>query len=615
MVFKKIVMGLSKSRKGWTRGAAGCLVLVLMTFVVSGKAWAQSEQSRQSAKSLVRAESYLSHGKYEEATIILEKLRLRDPANQKVVQLLRRAYQRNKEYAKLLDLLLADLPHSPKYEEDAALIADCHFKLGQVPAAESTLTELLVPPPADPQVYRLAARTYQRNGRHMQAVDTYERAREYLGQPTLFSRELADLYEARREYAKAIKEYFVDLQENPRNLRNVRRKIAAIVRVEEGTAELTAALQDIVAENPDNFYAHRLYAELLLESGDAEAAWPEYVAADRLAENPTEHILYFIRRCLENRQYDPARKACLTFFEQYSEHTSSVDVKLFYARALVGLGKPDSAITILQEVVTLFPRPEHQAETYQEIGNVYLDRQNNLDSAEHYYRQALASSSRHEIAFTSSVRLGDCLLRRGDLAGADSAYAGSAQLRPQQDQQEVVRFKRVELLFFTEKFDSLITALGSLIADYPQGFYVNDAIVLTMRVNENREPFDWSLKKFAAASLGQRQGRRDTAQVLFWELAADSTNGLADDALLELGRLYVRAGWPDSAVIAYGMLIERYPGGFLMPAALTEQGETYATKLNRPDSARAAYRRVLTEYADSPFLEEARRRLKDLSVP
>ena len=154
--------------------------------------------------------------------------------------------------------------------------------------------------------------------------------------------------------------------------------------------------------------------------------------------------------------------------------------------------------------------------------------------------------------------------------------------------------------------------LKSLIADHPRGFYVNDAIMLSLRISENREPFDWSLKKFAAAALKRRQERLDSARVIFWELAADSASGLADDALLELGRLYAKASQPDSAVFTYDMLIDRYPESFLVPAALTEQGSVYATGLGRPDAARAAFRRVLTEFGDSPYLEEARRLLRNM---
>jgi tetratricopeptide (TPR) repeat protein len=564
-------------------------------------------------RDLARAETLMSHGDYDEALIILEKIQLRVPDNQKILNLLQRAYQRTKQYDKLLDLLLPRLSVSEDRVRDAAAIADCQFKLGSIEAAESTLTELLEIPPADSPVYRAVAQTYLQNGRYAQAAEIYLRARELLGKPTLFSQELADLYERRRDYAKAIREYFIDLQENPRRLKTVHRKIAAIVQMEEGSTELTEALKQLVAENPDNFFARRLYAESLLESGHAESAWPEYLAADRLAENPTEHIIYFIGRCLEDELYSLARQAILTFFERYEVHSSTVDVRLAYARSMTGLGHPDSAIIILHGVAELFKLPDRKAEIAYEIANVYFDHLNDLDSAEFYYRQVLTMSNRREAGINSSIRRGDCRLRRGDLAGADSAYAECERMRLKEEQKEAVLFKRAELLLFAGQYDSLVTALKSLVADHPRGYYVNDAIALSMRINENREPFDWSLKKFAAAALKRQQERLDSARMLFWELAADSANGLADDALFELGRLYARAGQPDSAVIAFGLLIERYPNGFLVPAALTEQGEVYIAGLGRPDSARAAFRRVLTEFGDSPYLEEARRRLKNLN--
>jgi len=573
---------------------------------------AQSRQTDGPTDDLTRAESYLNQRKYEEAIILLEKMQRRTPDNPNVIALLRRTYQRTKEYSKLLDLLLRRLAQSETYLQDAGTIADCQFRLGMTAAAESTLTALLVLPPDNPQIHREVARIYRRNGRHTQAVDTYLEARILFDQPRLFSRELADIYESRRDYAEAIQEYFVDLQENPRNLEIVRRKINEITRTEEGTSELRAALEEIASSHPDNFLARLLYGELLLESENPEAAWTEYLAADNLSQDSTKYILYYIRRCLENGYHEPARRACLLFFERNPRHSSMIDVRQAYAMALVGLAKPDSAITVLKEVAELFRMPDSRAEVQFQIGNVYFEYLNNLDSAEFYYLQASSISRRTDIAFNATLRLGDCRLRRGDIDGADSAYAVSDGLRLNVEQREKVAFKRAELLFFTAQFDSVTSILKAMVAKYPRGFYVNDAIILNLQITENREPLDWSLRRFAAGSLQKRQLHLDSARTLFWELAIDSANTLADDALLELGRLYASVGQPDSAVIAYGMLVEQHPDGFLVPAALTEQGGVYAEQLNQPDSARAALRRVLTDFADSPFLEEARRRLQKL---
>lgn len=591
--------------KSWI---AAILILISAPAILT----AQEQRVEGFAKTLTRAEAYLSRGQYENGIILLEKLRLRQPHDPKLLRLLERGYRRTKRYSDLLDLVADRLPTSKDHLADMTTIADCQFKLGQLAEAESTLTKLLTPPPEEPRAYLQVARAYQRNGRYQQAVRMYELARENTGDSTLFSRELADLYEAKREYAKAIREYYLDIQLNPRNLQGVRRKIAAIARMEEGIVELTAALEQIVDENPDNFHARRMYAELLLESRDPQAAWEQYLAAEELAPDPKENVLYFIGRCLEQDWPEMARRACLFFFDRYPEHTATVDVQLFHARALIAGGFADTALTILTKVAALFDRNERQAELYTQIGDVYLDSRPNLDSAEHFYRLALNVGSRQDNRLKAALRLGDCRVRRGDLDGADSAYAVSGELRLSPTQAEKVMFKRAELLFFSQQFDSLSTVLKVLLEKYPKGFFINDAIILSLRVSENREPFDWSLKKFSIAALNRRQNRLDSATTYYWQLAADSTNGLADDALLELGRSYAQAGQPDSSVLAYQYLTDRYPKGFLTPAALTEQGVVYATLLGQPEKAGLAFRRVLADYPHSPYLEEARRRLREL---
>ena len=593
------------------------LILPLALLAAAGNmpAFGQTGEQERFSVSLERAESYLNHGQYEEAILLLEKLQRERPRDGEVRRLLLRGYERSKNYGKLLDLLLAGLPKSATYAEDVGRIADCWFKLDQVEPAESTLATLLNPPPEDPEYYNQAAMAYLRNGRYQQAVEIYKTARERFQQPRLFSLQLADLYESRREYANAIMEYFWDVQENPRSLNIVQRKIAAIVRMEGGTTELTAALKEIVVAHPGNFHAHRLYAELLLESGDPESAWPEYLQADMLAENPGEHVLYYITRCLEDGHFSSARRACQVFVERYPDHQRVFDVRMYTAQAMAGLNRPDSAIALLREIATGFPSFPLKSEIFLEIANLYLDRLHLPDSAEVFFRRVIALDNDRASVFKAVVRLGDCMVIRDDLTAADSIYASCLVSRPGEDQREYVMFKRAELLFFAQAFDSVSPALKAVIREYPNGYYVNDAIILSMRVDENREPFDWSLKKFAAASLMQRQRRYDQARIQLGELARDSASSLADDALFELGRLYSEVGRPDSAVAMYRILTERYPEGYLAPAALTALAAVYANGLEQAASARACYHRVLTEYADSPYLEEARRRLQALDVP
>ncbi len=562
-----------------------------------------------------RAETLISRGKLEEAIIILEGLRDQLPNDPEVIDHLQRLYQRTRTYDKLLELMMEGLPDSEDPTRDAVVIADCFFKLKEPAAAESTLAAILEPGPDDPQIYRGIARAYMRNGRSSKAVDTYELARKQFDDPRLFTRELAGLYEARREYTNAIREYFWDLQDNPSRIRYVQRKINDIMKMEDGTEELTSALEELAEEHADNYHARSLYAELLLARGESERAWPEILAADTLDERPGEHILFYIDECLQRGFYEAARKGCADFLALYPRHQRRIDAEVYRARTHIGLGQADSAIIILRELVNIFPQPQFRAELLREIGNAYLNHLLVLDSAEHYYRQALENTNRRDDRFELAALISECLLRRGNLAGADSALASADNRKLQADQREELQYTRAELLFFSGLYDSASAALETLIESFPNGFYVNDAIVLNLQITENRDPMDWSLSRYAAGRLKLRQQRFDSARVYFTQLAEDSANGLADDALYDLGSLYRQLERPDSARAVYRMLVDHYPDRYLLPAALIALGDVYAEDLSAPEKAREAYHRVLTEFSNSPYLEEARRKMQNLVIP
>ncbi len=562
-----------------------------------------------------RAESLISRGKLEEAIIVLEGLRDQLPDDQEVIERLQLLYRRTRNYEKLLDIMTEYLPTSAQPARDAVIIADCFFKLKQPAAAESTLTTILEPLPTNPQIYRDIAHAYTRNGRSLKAVETYEAARDQFDDPRLFSRELAGLYEARREYTNAIREYFWDLQEHPNRMRHVQRKINDIMKMEDGTEELASALEELAAEHSDNYHARSLYAELLLARGESDRAWPEILAADSLDNRPGEHILFYIEECLRREFYQAALTVCQDFMTLYPQHQRRIDAEVYRARAFVGLDRADSAITILRDLVDVFPQPQFRAELYQEIANAYLRHLNELDSAEHYYRTALEHTGRRDDRFEIVSLISECLLRSGELARADSALASGdiRKLRP--EQREQMHFGRAELLFFSGRYDSATAALESVIKSYPNGFYVNDAILLNLQITENRDPMDWSLSRYSAGRLKLRQRQFDSAMVYFRQVADDSANGLADDALYDLGSLYRQTNRPDSARASYQALIDRYPERFSVPAALVALGDVYADEFAEPEKAREAYHRVLTEFSDSPYLEEARRKMQNLVVP
>jgi tetratricopeptide (TPR) repeat protein len=154
-----------------------------------------------------------------------------------------------------------------------------------------------------------------------------------------------------------------------------------------------------------------------------------------------------------------------------------------------------------------------------------------------------------------------------------------------------------------------------LVKSFPRGLYVNDALGLSMILREGNDAMGWSLKQYAAARLAVRRMQPDAAIALFETLAADSANQLADDALLEQASVFGATSRFLEAVGACERLIELFPDSPLLPRAWVRIGNLYADSLGNASEARTAYQLILSEYKDSPVVEEARRRLQTMGVP
>lgn len=566
---------------------------------------------------LIEADRLSAQGRYQDVVDFLLPIwnaEFRTRPDEAIAQAIKRAYRSLKDYRGMRAVIRQQLELNPQNPITQADLAEAYFNEELADSGQAVLEAMLTSDPQDRERHHLAAQTYMRLGRYNEGIDVYRRARVTLGDSTIFAEDMARFFEARREYTNAIEEYFRWLDAHPESQRNVQKSISNLTKVPEAATQITGALQRIIRVYPKHEYAHRLYGDLLFESGRIDSAFSEYRRADALSEAPGQHRLFGIERAIETKKYPTARSEAISFLKDFPKHGDLLRVNLALARAELALGNARTAVDMLKTLAAQLPVESEKTRVQYEIGEIYRVSTPDKDSAEVYFKRIIANPGRSPERTASWLRLGELAIYHGDLAAAESAFVQSAN-SPAPALREEIAFRQAELLFLKGEYDMCATKLKEFMLQFPRGLYVNDAIKYTAMMTDGRDGMNWSLNRYAAGLLFLRREMNDSALAAFTQLSADSANKLADAAQFALGEVHSSSAAFESAIDAYRVLISRFPESFMVPRAWARIGEIYADSLGDAAQAREAYQVILSDYKSSPVVEEARRRLQNLPVP
>ena len=91
----------------------------------------------------------------------------------------------------------------------------------------------------------------------------------------------------------------------------------------------------------------------------------------------------------------------------------------------------------------------------------------------------------------------------------------------------------------------------------------------------------------------------------------DPTSSNADNAQFWIGETYYNEQWFEKAILEYQTVIEQYPKGNKVPAAMLKQGLAFL-KLGDQSNARLVLKRLIQYYPKSNEASIATAKLKDI---
>ena len=601
------------------------LLILLLSFFVSSSAQqpgtfrivpALEQKSDKYLINLDLVKELIRVGKADEAIKLINQLKDVYGETGELHDLLKEAYLAGKEYDKVEEMIRKDLAREPKNWRFYCELANVYLKTQREEEAKLNLNKAIELVPDRKQTYYEVALVYLRNGFTSEAMDTYKLARMKLGKPSVFAFDLANLYEALKDYKQAVDEYFLFMGEDSTRFDLVEDRINRLIQTEENLDGIELALSQRIKENPKDMYSQKLYGDLLFRRKNLSDAFEVYKTVDKLFGGGGGFILKFIWMCYNKEFFHQATSACKYLISTKPSREVAVSAELYIALSYEGQERFTEAIGAYQQIIDKYQGflAHEVALSNFRIGEINLFFLKKPDEAFSRF-QNVVFNYRDSYQYPDAlVRLGDCMMAKDDLDSAQTLFLNALKDPKADPQEEEIKFKLTEIEFYQGNLEEASEGYNRLIADFPKGLYVNNSLERIIVISENQELDRYLLSVFAQALLDKLQGKAESALSKLDKIISAKSEKLSDLAQLEKAKIYREEKEFSLSLKALGELLERYPESFFCAQAQKLIGDVYNYDLNDKTKALEAYQKLLKDYDRSVYVDEVRDKLRELKA-
>jgi len=586
-----------------------------------------SSITRKQDRNYRLARQYEAVGKYDEALQIYRRLWEDDLRNITYYRGVKNNLLLLKQFSEAVKTTEQMLTIKKNFYIEADL-GDIYYKLGNKEKALKIWNDIIGRNKTKPGVYQAVANSMISNRLLEDAIKVYKRGRKNSSNKSLFLVEIANLYNSRLDYKNATLMYLEYLKYMPNQFSFVEGRLAKLAKnIEEAEPIIKIIAAEIENKN-GSIFLRRLLAGLYIQDSNYRQALEAYKFIDKNADYKSsknkeiwgKELLNFARNAFNDGAYEYSEQAFKILILRYPDSPLVPRAQLGLAEATYRQQEYAVAIEEYQKIITSYPRYEEAKRSYLQIGEIKLNHFHNPNAAKEAFNTILKKFPFSNDHFEAMFKIGECEIYLGELEKAGKWYQNTAASKRATDAiKERAYYKLALIDFWQGNFDAVQKRLEQITKIQPvfrrkdkTGFYVNDALELSIFIDENKQESE-VLKEYAKCMFLLNQNSYDDALFKLNELLVKNPQSqLADDILLRISEIEIELIHFQEAINAYRLLISSYPKSISCDFAQKRIGEIYETKLGDIGLAMKEYELVLSNYPESLLLEEVRKKIREL---
>ncbi|MBR3783516.1 MAG: tetratricopeptide repeat protein [Bacteroidales bacterium] len=572
---------------------------------------------------------YYDHGEYEQAAQLYEGLYKRT-SQKYYYQRLLATYMELGQYRDAMRLVERRRKQNPK---DLCLYVDegvVHLRQKQEKKALKSFDEAIEKITSNLQPVPDLAMAFINAGHADYAARTYLAARQKTGNRMLYFNELVGVYQAMGDYAAMTGEYFDLLDHQPGMMNSVQVSMQRALQ-EAPDNKLADGVKKALVEHVRRHPENRTYLEMMiwfaLQQKDYAFAMEQAEAVDaRFPEKGGEQVLRVAKIAQSNDALDVAAEGYRQLQARGKEARHYLDgrigelevefarinknyhidakemaaLKQKYTATFEELGKNERTITLMRNYATLMGYHGGDAQAAADILDDILEM------------PRLKKQLRDEV----KLELGDLLLFAGEVWDASLLYMQVEKANANDVLGAMAKYKNAKLSYYNHDFEWANSQLKVLRASTSK-LVANDAMELSLLISDNMEDDSTysALEVFADADLMLYRGMLDSAWAGFTNVETHNlSHPLLDEVLMRKAQICMKQARYTEADSLLQKVVDFYPYDITADDALMTMGMLNEERLNNKAKAMECYEKLLLDYPNSLYADNARKRYNALKT-
>lgn len=513
-----------------------------------------------------------------------------------------------------------------KYPSDKQYIIQLgtiYTQQGDIEKADALYSDLIKNLPADQNAIAVLAAQFYQGGNVDYAVKIFLQGRKLLHNDAAFSYELINLYRYKRDKIALTEEYLNFLPLNPTFLSQAENTLATLF---EGSADydiLKLALLRRIQKDPQQ----TLYTDLLtwqyLQQKEFDQALNQALALSRRQNDDGSAIYELCNTFVANQAYDTAIRGYEYLVSKGKDQQLYIPAKIELIntknlRVTSGKYTSNDLLSLENDYIDLlneFGKNSNTAFAMQKLANLQAFKLHKLHDAQKLLEEAIKIPGIRPILLANcKLDLGDVLLLNNQPWDATLLYSQVEDDYPNSSVGQDARYRNAKLAYYTGDFNWAKRQLDVLKAATSQ-LIANDALNLSLLISDNisADTSGAALKMYARADL--LIFAEEPAKALKTLDSIDKKypgNALTDDILMAKARLLIQQKEYAEAIPLLKEIANEHSFDLWADDAVFMLGDIYENHLADKEQAKIYYQKIITDYAGSLWINEARKRFRIL---
>jgi thioredoxin-like negative regulator of GroEL len=590
-------------------------ILILLFVLFCTSTFAQTNE-------LELARQYNANGEMQKALDIYQKLYKQD--NEGYYQQYLNGLISGKKFDDAESITKKMIRKHPGDTEYTIALASVYTQQGNTTKADVIYNDLIKNLPADQgQIASLASQFYQ-NANVDVAVKIFKQGRKLLNNDAVFSFELITLYRYKRDKVELTEEYLNFLPANPVFLNQAQSTMAAIYEGADDYNMLKTALLKRIQKDPQQVVYTDLLTWQFLQQKEFDQALNQALALSRRQNDDGSKVFELCRTLVTNQAYDAAIRGygyVISKGNKDDQNYISSKIELINTKNLkVTSGKYTQADLLSLEqdysnLLTEFGRTRNTAFAMQKLANLQAFKLHKLKDAQAILENVIAIAGvRPALLASCKLDLGDIYLLNNQPWDATLVYSQVEKANANTPIGQDALLRNAKLAYYTGDFNWARRQLDILKAATTQ-LIANDALNLSLLIGDNlsADSSGSALKIYARADLLIFAEQPAKAITTLDSIDAKYPgNMLAADILMAKARVLIQQKDYNNAVVLLKKIADDHAYDLWADDAVFMLGDIYETQLGNPDLAKTYYQKVISDYAGSLWINDARKRFRAL---